>query len=129
MKSLLLYLFACLTIVSNNVFAERILSAQEVTSLFSDQTYIASIPSRNIQMTIYANPNGTLFGMQNGHKFTSKWSVNDKGEICVSYKNKMSCRIVMEDKGVYKKYKVNDKGEKVILVVYQSFASGNIHNF
>ncbi len=108
---------------------EHILSSEELTELFSDKTYVAVIPSRNLKMTVYADPDGSMRGMQNGHKFTSKWAVSDKGEICVSYKDKMSCRVVMEQEGVYKKFKVNENGEKVILVIYQSFAVGNIHNY
>lgn len=109
--------------------AERVLSAAEVTRLFSGNTYEAVIPSRNLKMTVYVDPDGTMKGMQSGHKFTSKWQVNEKGEICVSYQDKMNCRVVMEDNGVYKKYKINEKGEKIILVIYQSFAPGNIHNY
>jgi len=108
---------------------ERILSADELSQLFSGNTYKASIPSRNIQMTVYVDPDGTMRGMQGGHKFTSKWAINDKDEICVSYRDKMSCRIVIEDNGVYKKYKINDKGEKVLLVIYQSFTPGNINHY
>lgn len=108
---------------------EHILSAEEVLNLFSGNTYVATIPSRKIKMTVYVDPDGTMRGEQSGHKFTSKWQVNEQGEICVSYKDKMSCRIVMEQEGIYKKFKMNEKGEKVVLVVYESFAEGNIHNY
>ncbi|MFK5986830.1 MAG: hypothetical protein QM479_15595 [Pseudomonadota bacterium] len=108
---------------------ERILSADELTKLFSGNTYVALIPSRKLKMTVYVDPDGTMRGRQSGHKFTSKWEVNNKGEICVSYRDKMSCRMVMEQEGVYKKITHNDKGEKVVLVIYQSFAAGNIHNY
>jgi Kazal-type serine protease inhibitor domain len=112
-----------------NACPEHVLSADELTKLFSGNTYDALIPSRKLKMTVYVDPDGSMRGMQSGHKFTSKWAVNNKGEICVSYKNKMSCRLVMEQDGVYKKIKLNDKGEKVVLVVYKSFAIGNIHNY
>lgn len=108
---------------------ERILSAAELTQLFSGNTYDAVIPSRNLKMTVYVDPDGSMRGMQSGHKFTSNWAVSDKGEICVSYKDKMNCRVVMQQDGVYKKFKINEKGEKVVLVIYQSFAAGNIHNY
>lgn len=108
---------------------ERTLSAKEVSKLFIDNTYEAAIPSRNLKMTVYVDPDGTLRGMQGGHKFMSKWSINEQGQICISYKEKMSCRIVMEDNGVYKKYKINEQGEKIVLVIYQSFTAGNVHNY
>ncbi len=108
---------------------ERVLSAEEVLTLFSGNTYVAVIPSRKLKMTVYVDPDGSMRGMQNGHKFNSKWQINEQGEICVSYKDKMSCRIVMLQEGVYKKFKVTEKGEKVVLVVYESFAKGNIHNY
>lgn len=108
---------------------ERTLSAKEVSKLFIGNTYEAAIPSRNLKMTVYVDPDGTLRGMQGGHKFMSKWSINEQGQICISYKEKMSCRIVMEDNGVYKKYKINEQGEKIVLVIYQSFTAGNVHNY
>ncbi len=109
--------------------AERTLSSEELIKLFSGNTYVAVIPSRKLKMIVYVDPDGTMRGMQSGHKFTSKWMVNDKGEICVSYKDKMSCRVVMEQNGVYKKFKINEQGEKTVLVVYQSFSQGNVHNY
>lgn len=107
----------------------RVLNADEVRELFSGNTYEAVIPSRGLTMTVYVDPDGTMRGMQGGHKFTSKWVVSDQGEICVSYKDKMSCRLVMEENGVYKKYKTDEQGKKVVLVVYQSFAQGNPHKY
>ncbi|NOQ78863.1 MAG: hypothetical protein GQ546_05630 [Gammaproteobacteria bacterium] len=112
-----------------NACPARTLSADEVRKLFSGNTYEATIPSRKITMTVYVDPDGTMRGMQAGHKFTSKWQISEQGEICVSYRDKMICRFVMEEEGNYKKYKINEQGEKVVLVIYQSFASGNIHNY
>ena len=106
-----------------------ILSADEVTQLFSGNTYEAVIPSRGISMTVSADPDGTSRGMQGEHKFTYNWSVSDKGELCVSYKNKLSCHMVMQENGVYKKFKLNPQGKKVVLVVYPTFTPGNIHNY
>ena len=128
-KLTVFYLILLILTLSQSAFAERSLTTAEVTQLFSGNTYTATIPSRNIQMTVYVDPNGTLRGMQGGHKFTSKWEINDKGEICVSYKERLSCRYVMEEDGIYKKYKINEQGEKVVLVIYQSFTPGNIHNY
>jgi hypothetical protein len=108
---------------------DKILSAEEVTQLFSNKTYQVEIPSRKITMTVYADPNGTTRGMQADHKFTSHWEVNDKGEMCISYKDKLKCRQVMLQEGIYKKFKVNDKGEKIVLVIYHSFVDGNVHHY
>lgn len=104
---------------------ERALSAAEVRLLFSGNTYEASIPSRKINMKVYVDPNGTMTGIQAGNKFSSKWHISEQGEICVSYGNKVSCRFVMEQDGQYKKYKLNEQGEKVVLVIYHSFTPGN----
>jgi len=114
---------------ANQACPERILSADELTKLFSGNTYVALIPTRKLKMTIYVDPDGSMRGMQNGNKFTSKWAVNNKGEICVSYKGRMSCSAVVEHEGIYKKIKLNDKGEKIVMVIYESFAAGNIHNY
>lgn len=129
-KTVYLLIMMSLMLLSLTCYAEeRTLSAKEVSKLFIGNTYEAAIPSRNLKMTVYVDPDGTLRGMQGGHKFMSKWSINEQGQICISYKEKMSCRIVMEDNGVYKKYKINEQGEKIVLVIYQSFTPGNIHNY
>lgn len=135
-KSVKTYSNACTACSSPKVISHvpqacpaRILSAKEVSQLFSGNTYEAVIPSRKLTMTVYVDPDGTMRGMQSGHKFTSKWSVSDKGEVCVSYRDKMNCRFVMEEEGRYKKYKINEQGKKQVLVIYQSFAPGNIHNY
>ncbi len=107
----------------------RVLNKEQVIKLFSGNTYQAEIPSRKLMMTVYVDPNGILRGMQNGHKFTSKWTVNEQGEMCVSYKIRMSCRKVVEQDGVYKKIKIDDTGEPVVLVVYHSFTQGNPENY
>lgn len=129
-KTVYLLIMMSLMLLSLTCYAEeRTLSAKEVNKLFIGNTYEATIPSRNLTMTVYVDPDGTLRGMQGGHKFMSKWSINEYGQICVSYKEKKSCRIVMEDNGVYKKYKINEQGEKIVLVIYQSFTPGNVHNY
>ena len=129
MKKLLAGLIAGFLFYGSSVSAEQILTAEEVTQLFSGKTYEATLPTRGLTMTVYADPNGTMRGVQNRNKFTTNWEVNDQGEICVSYRDKMSCRIVVEDNGIYKKYKVDDKGKRTLLVVYKSFTQGNIHGF
>ncbi len=105
------------------------LTKDEVLKLFSGNTYIAEIPSRKLTMTVYVDPDGTLRGMQNKHKFTSKWAVNDRGEMCVSYKTKLACRNVVEQDGIYKKIKTTDKGDKIVLIIYHSFTPGNPNNY
>lgn len=111
------------------VCPERILSAVEMTELFSGNTYEASIPSRKLTMTVYVDPDGTLRGMQGGHKFTSKWVINEQGAMCVSYRDKSNCRQVMLQEGIYKKFKTDEQGRKTVQVIYESFAKGNIHNY
>ena len=129
-KIVYLLIMMSLMLLSLTSYAEeRTLSAKEVNKLFIGNTYEATIPSRNLTMTVYVDPDGTLRGMQGGHKFMSKWTINEQGQICISYKEKKSCRIVMEDNGVYKKYKINEQGEKIVLVIYQSFTPGNVHNY
>ncbi len=114
---------------SKGGYPAKTLSADEMQVLFSGNTYTASIPSRKLTMTVYVDPNGTMRGMQAGHKFTTHWQINEQGEICVSYKDKKNCRYVMQENGQYKKYKLDEQGNKVVLVVYQSFARGNVHGY
>lgn len=129
MKKVLIGLITGLLFCSSSVLAEQTLNAEEVTQLFSGNTYEATLPTRGLTMTVYADPDGTMRGVQNGNKFTTQWKVNEEGEICVSYRDKLSCRIVVEDNAIYKKYKVDDKGKRTLLVVYKSFSPGNIHGF
>lgn len=130
------YSNACTACADKSVFSYtsgecpvHTLTTEEVFLLFSDQTYKAIIPSRNLEMTVYVDPDGTMRGMQAGHKFSSNWKINSEGQICVSYKDKMHCRFVMQENKQYKKYKLNEQGDKVVLVIYQSFAAGNIYNY
>lgn len=129
MKKLLAGLITGFLFYSSSVMAEQILTGEQLTQLFSGNTYEATLPTRGLSMTVYADPNGTMRGIQNGHTFETSWNVNEQGEICVSYRDKLSCRIVIEDNGIYKKYKVDDKGKRTLLVVYKSFTAGNIHGF
>ena len=129
MKKVLASLITGCLLYSSSVPAEQTLNAEEVTQLFSGNTYEATLPTRGLTMTVYADPNGTMRGIQNGHTFETGWKVNDQGEICVSYRDKMSCRIVVEDNGIYKKYQVDDKGKRILLVEYKSFTPGNSHGF
>jgi len=135
-KSVKNYSNACTACADKNIVSHvpgvcppHTLRAAEVTALFSGNTYTAVIPSRKLTMDVYVDPDGTMRGMQAGHKFTSQWQVNEQGQVCVSYRDKMNCRFVMLENGQYKKYKLDEQGQKVVLVIYQSFASGNIHNF
>lgn len=111
------------------IAAEQILDAEAVTQLFSGNTYEANLPGRGLTMTVYADPDGTMKGMQNGKKFITHWKVNEQGEICVSYRDKTNCRPIVEENGLYKKYKLDEYGNKTILVVYEKFTPGNIHGF
>ncbi len=114
---------------SNDIYAEQILGAAEVTQLFSGQTYEASLPDSGIAMTVYADPDGTMRGIQNGKIFTSNWKVNEKGEMCVRYQDKTSCRAIINDGGWYKKYKLDEQDKRILLVVYKTFTPGNIYGF
>jgi len=135
-KSVKTYSNACTACADKNIISyvegkcpAHTLNTEEITALFLNNTYNAVIPSRKLTMEVYVDPDGTMRGMQAGHKFTTQWQVNDQGQICVSYRDKMNCRFVMLEEGQYKKYKLDEQGKKVVLVVYQSFASGNIHNY
>lgn len=108
---------------------EHILSVQEMRELFVGNTYEALILARKLSMVVYVDPDGTLRGEQGGRKFTSKWTINEQGEMCVSYRDKMNCRKVMLQDGMYQKFKVDEDGNKVLLVTYLNFAKGNIHNY
>ncbi len=78
----------------------------------------------------YYAPDGSLRGTREGQPISKmQWSINDQGELCIAYHQRNRCRPILKQDGVYKKYKINKKGEMKLLVTYRRFIDGNPNNF
>lgn len=126
-KSILACLFAVLGITSLHA-AETILTGDEVQTLFSGKTVDYNIIMRDFSVSAYYAEDGSMRGMSRGKKMTGSWHVSDKGELCIDYGKGQRCRHIVEEDGVYKKYKDED-GKKIHVVTYHTFTDGNPNNY
>jgi hypothetical protein len=107
---------------------ERILTGEEVSALFSGKTVDYTIVMRDFTVSVYYAEDGAMRGMSRGKKMTGSWHVSDRGELCIDYGKGLRCRHIVEEGGVYKKYKEED-GKKIHVVTYDTFTDGNPNNY
>ncbi|MDH3900448.1 MAG: DUF995 domain-containing protein [Gammaproteobacteria bacterium] len=108
--------------------AEKVLSGDEVMALFSGKTVDYTLVTRDRAVSAYYAEEGSMRGMSGGNKMSGSWSVSDKGELCIDYGKGLRCRHIIEEDGVYKKYKEKD-GKKIHVVTYYKFTDGNPNNY
>jgi len=108
--------------------AEKALTGDEVTALFSGKTVDYNIVMRDFAVSVYYAEDGSMRGMSRGKQMSGSWHVNDKGELCIDYGKGLRCRHIVEEDGVYKKYKEED-GKKIHVVTYYKFTDGNPNNY
>lgn len=126
---LYLAILPLLMILSPTVSAET-LNTEQVQALFSGKTVEYRHDKLGFEFVVYHAPDGTLRGTRDGHPMGElQWSVNDKGELCIAYNQKKRCHPIMNDDGVYKKYTIDQNGNKKILLTYRRFIDGNPNDF
>lgn len=108
--------------------AEKILTGDEVTALFSGKTVDYILVTKDYAVSVYYAEDGSMRGISRGKKMSGSWHVNDKGELCIDYGKGERCRHIIEGDGVYKKYKDKD-GKKIHIVTYHTFTDGNQNNY
>ena len=108
--------------------AEKILTGGEVKALFSGKTVDYTIIRKGYAVSVYYAEDGSMRGMRGENKFGGSWHVSDKGELCIDYGKGERCRHIVEEDGVYKKYKEKD-GKKIHVVTYSTFTDGNPNNY
>jgi len=106
------------------------LNADQVKALFSDKTVEYQHEKLGFKFVVYHAPDGTLRGSRNGQPMSElQWSVNDKGELCISYNQHNRCHPIRHADGAYQKYTRDKNGETKILVTYRRFIDGNPNDF
>lgn len=129
-KPIYLAILPLLMMIAPAISAEETLNAEQVKALFSDKTVEYRHDKLGFEFVVYHAPDGTLRGTRDGHPMGElQWSVNDSGEICIAYKGKKRCHPIMNDDGMYKKYTVDQNGNKKILLTYRRFIDGNPNDF
>ncbi len=108
------------------------LNTDEILRLFSGKTVESfNVSNQRVSQTYY-NPDGTVVQLRDGKKRFGKWKVKEKsgkGRICLKIENgRNKCRIVVKDRGTYRKYVVKLSGKHRHVIDYRSFVAGNPYN-
>ncbi len=102
------------------------LNAAEVTALFSGKTVESKLDSTGRISLSYYNPDGSVHQLQEGQIRDGKWRVKKDGRICLQMEQKSeSCRIIVHEGSVYRKYIVRGDGDHTPIITYTSFRNGN----
>lgn len=124
-----LVILPLLALLTHNAAADT-LSAEQVTALFSDKTVEYQHAKLGFDFVAYHAPDGSLRGTRDGQPMSElQWSVNEQGELCIAYNHKQRCYPIMREDNHYKKYTLDNNGEKKILITYQRFIDGNPNGF
>lgn len=127
-KLMLVCLLAVAMAFSGRAAAEKTLTGDEVKVLFSGKTVDYTHITTGSEMSVYYAEDGSMRGRRGDKKTAGSWHVNDKGELCIEYGKGDRCRHIVEDGGVYRKYK-EENGKQVPVVIYHKFTDGNPHNY
>jgi hypothetical protein len=127
-KMMLVCLLAVAMAFSGPSAAEKTLTGDEVKALFSGKTVDYTHVTTGFEMSVYYAEDGSMRGMRGENKTGGSWRVNDNGELCIEYGKGDRCRHIVEEDGVYRKYKENN-GKKIHIVTYHTFTDGNPHNY
>jgi hypothetical protein len=127
-KMVLVCLLAVVMACSGPAAAENTLTGDEVKALFSGKTVDYTHITTGSEMSVYYAEDGSMRGRRGDKKTGGSWRVNDKGELCIEYGRGDRCRHIVEEGGVYRKYK-EENGEQVLVVTYHSFTDGNPSNY
>ena len=117
-----------LSLGESSVLAESVLSAEEVTQLFSSKTVEGINVRRGFKWKAYHDPNGTIRVQFPKGKRQGKWYVDDDGRMCLKFEDqsKENCQIIVNDGGVYKKFKVKG-GSRQQVARFTKFTEGNLY--
>lgn len=108
--------------------AGKTLTGAEVIALFSGRTVDYTHITTGYEMSVYYAEDGSMRGRRGEKKTGGSWHVNDKGELCIEYGKGDRCRHIIEEDGVYRKYK-DENGKQIHIVTYHTFTDGNPHNY
>jgi hypothetical protein len=113
---------------ASSVLAENVLSAEEVTQLFSGKTVEGITVSKGYSFKAYFDPNGTIRTQYAKGKRKGKWYIDDDGRKCLRYEDmsRENCHIIVNDGGVYKEFKIK-RGKRQQTVEFTRFTEGNLY--
>jgi hypothetical protein len=147
-KSTCIVTFFCcfLTVFTRSLYAFGNLPADEVRSLFSEQTVEGefreggkkhidpnSVSAFYEPFVMYFSEAGTVRSIRGEIKKTGKWWVDEKGNHCVQWKGKKKgCAPITKEGSTYKKYKMRSGaggGSRIKWVkTFIKFSPGNPNN-
>jgi len=105
---------------------EGTLDSEEVFYMFNNHTVYSVTAVKGRESVSYYDPKGEVRQLRNGIKRTGHWRVTDSGRICLQMEDlPEKCRIIVKEKGVYKKYIVRKNGKHQHSITYQAFRYGN----
>ncbi len=116
------------TIIEESVpLPEGTLSSQELFALFNDRTVHSVTAVQGRESISYYDPNGEIRQLRNDTKRIGHWRVSEHDRICLQMEDlPEKCRIIVREKGVYKKYIVRKDGKHQHSVSYPIFIDGNV---
>lgn len=139
MKKVVNPLFVALTVLAGYQLAGtqaavaetgRVLSGQEVTALFSGKTVEFHHERKDFDAVAYYAPDGSYRGKRDdGKAIDFRWSVDEHGELCLHRSRGTFCRIIVDEGGTYRKYKVKSDGSRKLVLTYRKFMDGNPNGF
>ena len=103
------------------------LDAAEVTALFSEKTVESTLDENGRVRLTYYSPNGELRQQKKGEKRGGTWWVKQNGRICLQFEGgKKTCRVIVKEGSLYRKYIVKKDGNHQGIITYTSFRNGNL---
>jgi len=102
------------------------LTIAEISDQFVGKTVESETGSGRATLTYY-DPDGSLRQLQYGEKRNGTWRIRDDARICLKIEDgDEKCRIIVNDRGVYKKYIVKKNNRHQHVITYHSFRPGNL---
>jgi hypothetical protein len=109
---------------SARVRGSRTLTEPEIKSLFVGKTVSGYNQHKDYAFTRYYDPAGVVTEQGDRGRRRGQWSVGADGQFCEGFGGgETKCRVIVNEDGTYKKYKVNRKGERQLLIIYQTFSA------
>lgn len=112
-----------------SAFAEKYLSGAEVTGLISGKTVSSYHEIKQVDIVEFYDANGQVRGIRNDKKSSGKWRVKENGELCIKRVVKERCRFILNQNGLYEKYKVRQRDEPILIVTFKAFENGNVNGY
>ncbi len=128
-STIIAIIIGCIILIGeNSLLAESVLSAEEVTKLFSGKTVEGENVKRNYSFKSYFDPDGTVRTQYEIGKKKGKWYIDAKDRKCLRYddKDKTYCFNIVKDGEFYKEFKIKH-GKRKQITAFTKFTEGNLY--